>query len=150
VNLRSQKKLAAKILKCGIDRVKIKQDKEVEEALTRDDIRHLIVKGLITKAQKKGTSRLEAKKTAKQKKGKRRKGIGSRKGSKGARKKGKELWMKKIRALRNMLKELKDEGKIEKKTYTKLYLMAKGNMFRSKKHLLYYLKENALLKSEKK
>jgi len=136
-------------LKCGIDRVKIKQDKEVEEALTREDIKRLINKGLITKIQKKGTSRLGAKKTREQKKKKRRKGPGSRKGSVGARKKKKELWMKRIRALRRLLKELRDQGKIEKKTYTKLYLMAKGNMFRSKKHLLNYLKENSLLKSKK-
>ncbi|RLI96486.1 MAG: 50S ribosomal protein L19e [Candidatus Aenigmatarchaeota archaeon] len=149
MNLRSQKRLAAKILKCGIDRVKIKQDKEVEEALTREDIKRLINKGLITKIQKKGTSRLGAKKTREQKKKKRRKGPGSRKGSVGARKKKKELWMKRIRALRRLLKELRDQGKIEKKTYTKLYLMAKGNMFRSKKHLLNYLKENSLLKSKK-
>lgn len=149
MNLRSQKRLAAKILKCGIDRVKIKQDKEVEEALTREDIKRLINKGLITKIQKKGTSRLGAKKTREQKKKKRRKGTGSRKGSVGARKKKKELWMKRIRALRRLLKELRDQGKIEKKTYTKLYLMAKGNMFRSKKHLLNYLKENSLLKSKK-
>ena len=149
MNLRSQKRLAAKILKCGIDRVKIKQDKEVEEALTREDIKRLINKGLITKIQKKGTSRLGAKKTREQKKKKRRKGPGSRKGSVGARKKKKELWMKRIRALRRLLKELRDKDKIEKKTYTKLYLMAKGNMFRSKKHLLNYLKENSLLKSKK-
>lgn len=129
--------------------MKIKQDKEVEEALTREDIKRLINKGLITKIQKKGTSRLGAKKTREQKKKKRRKGPGSRKGSVGARKKKKELWMKRIRALRRLLKELRDQGKIEKKTYTKLYLMAKGNMFRSKKHLLNYLKENSLLKSEK-
>ncbi len=129
--------------------MKIKQDKEVEEALTREDIKRLINKGLITKIQKKGTSRLGAKKTREQKKKKRRKGPGSRKGSVGARKKKKELWMKRIRALRRLLKELRDQGKIEKKTYTKLYLMAKGNMFRSKKHLLNYLKENSLLKSKK-
>jgi len=110
VNLKSQKRMAADILKCGIDRVKIKQDKEVEDALTRDDIRRLIKKGLITKVQKKGTSRLGSKKTAIQKKKKRRIGTGSRKGSKGARTKDKEVWMKKIRALRRLLKELRDEG----------------------------------------
>jgi len=55
MDLSSQKRIAADVLKCGITRVRITADgeamKEVEEALTREDIRALVRKGLIKKIQ---------------------------------------------------------------------------------------------------
>ncbi len=149
MKLDSQKKLAKKVLKAGISRVKIKSDEEVEKALTREDIRRLIRKGLIWKEQKKGQSKVNSKKILKQKRKGRRKGHGSRKGRKKARTPKKEQWMKNIRALRKVLKELRDSEKIEKKDYRKVYLMAKGGAFKTKKHLLTYLKENELIKVKK-
>mgnify|MGYP000088293624 CR=1 FL=1 len=146
MNLRSQKKLAAKILKCGVSRVRMESTKDVAEAITREDIRNLIKKGLIKAVQKKGTSKAYSKIRKVQKKKGRRKGPGSRKGKKGARMPKKEAWMKQIRALRKLLRELRDSEKIERKTYRKVLLMAKGGAFRSKKHMLYYLKERELLK----
>lgn len=143
MNLASQKKLAAKILKCGINRVRITQAKEVADALTRNDIKALIKKGLIYKIPKKGTSRAKAKIIAKQKKKGRRKGIGSRKGIRSVRR---LKWIKSVRALRKLLKELRNSEKIERRTYAKLYKKVKGNEFRNKKHLLLYLKEKNLLK----
>jgi len=150
MNTKSQKEMASKILKCGTSRVKIKKEKEVEEALTRNDIRDLIQKGLIKKEQKKGTSRANAKKLLKQKSKGRRKGRGSRKGTKNARGPEKAAWMKKIRALRRVLKELHVNEQITQATYRKIYLRAKGGFFRNKKHLLYYLKEHELLKAKPK
>ena len=57
MGLNSQKKIAASLLKCGASRIRIKQSKEVDEALTRNDIRELIKKGYIWKEQKKGSSK---------------------------------------------------------------------------------------------
>ena len=39
---------------------------------------------------------------------------------------------------------------IEKKTYQKLYLKAKGGFFRNKRHIKLYLEEYGLLKKKKK
>jgi len=55
-------------MKCGVSRVRITQSEEVEEALTREDIRGLIQKGMIWSVQKKGTSKFKSKKKLEQKK----------------------------------------------------------------------------------
>ena len=68
MNLSTQKRIAAEIMKCGVSRIRIKEDKDVEEALTREDIRNLIKKGLIKRIQKKGTSRVHARAILRQKK----------------------------------------------------------------------------------
>ena len=154
MDLSSQKRIAADVLKCGITRVRITADgeamKEVEEALTREDIRALVRKGLIIKVQKKGTSSAGARKIRKQKSRGRRKGTGSRKGRMGAREPGKPAWMKKVRALRALLRGLKESGSITNDVYRDFYMKVKGGMFRNKKHLLYYLKDHELLKKRKK
>lgn len=147
--MNSQKRIAADILKCGISRVKILDPKEVEDALTREDVRELIKKGLIAKIQKKGTSKKYAKKLLVKKKLGRRGSVGSKKGKKSARTPKKKNWIKTARPLRKILKELRDNRQIEKKIYKELYLQIKGGMFRNKKHLLYYLKEHELLKAPK-
>ena len=144
-----QKRIAADILKCGVSRVRVLDSKEVGEALTREDVRELIGKGIIIKTQKKGTSRKYAKKILAKKKMGRRYSIGSKKGKKGARSTKKMNWIKIARPLRKLLKELRDDKQIEKATYKELYLKIKGGMFRNRKHLLYYLKENELLKAPK-
>ncbi|ADG13287.1 50S ribosomal protein L19e [Methanocaldococcus infernus] len=143
-----QRRMAAEILKCGLDRVWIDPEHldEVKSALSKDDIRVLIKKGIIRKLQKKGISSARVKKLKEQRKKGRRRGPGSRRGAKGARTPPKEKWMNTIRALRKTLKELKEKNKIDRKTYRKLYRMAKGGAFRSRSHLYLYLKEHELLK----
>ncbi|WP_456375461.1 50S ribosomal protein L19e [Methanocaldococcus sp.] len=143
-----QRKLAAEILKCGIDRVWIDptQLERVKMAMTKDDIRSLIKDGVIKKKQKKGISSARVKKLKEQKKKGRRRGPGSRRGAAGARTPPKEKWMATIRSLRKTLKYLRDTGKIDTKVYRKLYRMAKGGAFRSKSHLFLYMKEHDLLK----
>jgi large subunit ribosomal protein L19e len=145
-----QKRLAAKILKCSPKRVRVSQEKEIEESLTRNDVRTLIRKGLITKKQKKGVSRVKVRKIAVQKKKGRRKGIGKRSGSKYSRGAKKEKWMKNVRALRKKLRELRDNDQIDKSTYVKFYKKIKGGEFRNKKHLIAYLRENELLRGSKR
>jgi len=145
-NIISQKRMAAEIMKCGTSRVKITTNKEVEEALTREDVRNLIRKGFIKKIQKRGSSRAAARKTLAQKKKGRRKGMGSRKGSKRARISRKEQWMRNVKIMRKLIKELRDTGRIERRDYRRLYLRVKGGMFRNRKHIMLYLKEHELLK----
>jgi len=144
-----QKRMASEILNCGLTRVKVKPGKELEEALTRGDIRGLIENGTIYTVPKKGTSRWHARILLKQKKKKRRRGEGKLKGRLGTRFPKKGEWMKTVRALRKLLKELKENKQIEKNVYKKLYYQVKGGMFRNKKHMLYYLKEHKLLLGKK-
>ncbi len=148
--MNSKKRIASQLLKSGVSRIRLKQSKEVDEALTREDVRNLIRKGFIWKKQKKGTSKFNVKKKVKQKKRGRMKGFGSRKGTRGARKSRKTIWIETVRPLRRLLRELRDSEKIEKKDFRKIYLMIKGGAFRSKKHLLYYLKDHEMMKKGKK
>ena len=143
MNLTTQKRIAAEILKCGVSRIRVKETKEVEEALTREDIRGLIKNGMIKKIQKKGTSRVKARHILKQKQRGRRRGAGSKKGSVN---KKKENWMSLIRAQRRVLMEMRGKGLIDKADYQTLYLRAKGGMFRNRKHMISYMRERDMVK----
>ena len=146
----SVRKIAAGMLKCGESRIRIEMTKEVEEALTRDDVRSLIRSGLVWKVQKKGTSKFRTKVAFRQKKKGRRTRMGSRHGTFNARSGPKKRrWIKSIRSLRRLLKELRVNGQIEPRTYTEFYPRIKGGEFRNKKHLLTYLDEHDLLKQRK-
>lgn len=140
--------MAADLLKCGITKVWIDPEKveEAKKAITREDVRKLIKKGVIKKIKEKREKNPEAKKKMLQKKKGRRRGPGSRKGAKGARQGEKTEWLKKVRAQRKLIKILRDKGVIERSVYRKIYRLIKGGMFRSKKHLLAYLKDHELLK----
>jgi large subunit ribosomal protein L19e len=149
-NLAKQKRIAAQVLKVGEGRIWIDPEatEDVTEAITRDDIRGLVEEGIIKKKQKKGVSRGRARERAMKKVLGRRKGHGSRKGAKGVRRGKKTQWITKIRALRRRLKELRDEGYVDRTTYRKLYNKAKGGELRSIAHLNDFIKANELLKVE--
>ncbi|HHV25396.1 MAG TPA: 50S ribosomal protein L19e [Methanosarcina sp.] len=147
-DLANQKRLASKILECGLDRVWLNPEasEEIASAITRDDIRELIEKGTIKAKPVKGVSRGRARALAAKRKYGHCKGHGSRKGKKGARTPKKEQWIKKIRALRRRLKELRAEGELDKSTYCRLYRKAKGGEYRSVAHLNSHLGSEKLLK----
>ncbi len=86
----------------------------------------------------------------KRRKGRRRGGVGSRKGSKYARLDPKEAWVNKVRALRRYLNSLKRRGGlIDAKTWRELYLQVKGGRFDSVASLRAYLISNNLLKQQR-
>jgi large subunit ribosomal protein L19e len=150
MDLSLQKRLASEILGIGKDRIWIDPNKiqEASKALSRSDILDLIEKGIIRVKQVKGQSRTWANYIKEQKKKGRRRGPGSRKGSKNARLGKKERWIKRIRAIRKLLRELKEKKIIDKKLYRELYKRAKSNEFKSKRAILIYLKDLGILKSE--
>jgi large subunit ribosomal protein L19e len=150
VNLAKQKRIAAHVLKVGEGRIWIDPEatEDVAGAITRDDIHELIEKEIIKVKQKIGVSRGRARIRTTQKSLGRRKGVGSRKGAKGARANKKDRWITKIRALRRRLKELRDEGSMNKTTYRRLYNKANGGEFRNVAHLNDYIKTNELLMEE--
>ncbi|WP_410509009.1 50S ribosomal protein L19e [Methanosarcina hadiensis] len=147
-DLANQRRLASKVLECGLDRVWLNPEasEEIASAITREDIRGLIEKGTIKAKPVKGVSRGRARALAAKRKYGHCKGHGSRKGKKGARTPSKELWMKKIRALRRRLKELRADGALEKSVYCRLYRKAKGGEYRSVSHLNSHLESEKLLK----
>jgi large subunit ribosomal protein L19e len=150
MNSSTQKKLAAKVMKVGISRVRILDQKSVEEAITRNDIKRLISHGAITVVNKRGASKKYSGYRLSQKKKGRRSGKGSCKGRKFSRKDSKTHWMDKVRSLRRLLRQLRNEGKLKVNDYRKLYYMVKGGAFRNKNHLLYYLKSKELIESKEK
>lgn len=135
-----QKKLAARILKVGESKVWLDptKAKDIEGAITKIDIRKLVKKGYIKSLHEKV-------KKPKEKRGRRR-GAGSRKGSKYAKLPAKRRWISTVRPLRRMLKELRDKGEIDRVTYRKLYLLVKGGTFRSRSHLRIYLEQHGIIK----
>ena len=148
VNLKSKKRLVSRIMGVGVHRVWLDSDHldDVEDAITRDNIRGLITANTIKIKPFKGTSRGRAKLKKIQRK-KRGTTAGSKQGRKGARVGKKQLYVKKIRSLRYLLKVFKDRKQINNQQFWELYKMAGGNIVRNKAHLLSLIKEKTKSKS---
>lgn len=149
-HLKLQKRLAADVLKCSRKRVKFDPDKssDVQEAITKADIRGLVKLGIIKEKKVKGISKVRARKIQSQKQKGRRRGSGSRKGSFAARAKPKLVWMNAVRAQRKFLKELKDKEFITSASFWELYRKSKGGFFRSVRHIKLFIKEKGMVKSK--
>jgi len=146
-NLLKQKKLAAKVMDVGIGRVHLDPDRseDISAAITREDIRNLIKEGGIRKNPKKGISRARAKERDLKRKYGHKKGHGRRKGGKNARYSRKEYWIKNIRAQRKYLRNLRDNGSIERSTYRLLYRKSKGGEFKNVNSLSSYIENKELI-----
>ncbi|MBT5281832.1 MAG: 50S ribosomal protein L19e [Euryarchaeota archaeon] len=137
MQLTNQKRLAAKILKCGENRVWVNPDyiDEIASSVQADDIREFIEEGLIRAKAIKGTSRVRARTRLEQRRKGRQKGQGKRMGTSNARNPRKNRWMRTIRSQRRALKDLRDEEQINKSEYRRYYLKAKGGSYRSIAHM---------------
>jgi large subunit ribosomal protein L19e len=140
--LNNQRRLAAQIMKCGENRVWMDptSTEELEDAVTRSDVRHAISLGAIQKKPEIGVSRGRAKDRAEERRRGHHKGVGSHRGSPNARIPGKDRWMQRIRPQRALLLELRTKKQIAPKDYREFYRKAKGGMFRSRAHLMANLK----------
>jgi large subunit ribosomal protein L19e len=143
-DLKSQRRLASKVLKVGENRVWIDPERtdDVESAITRDEVRKLIHEGSIKASPEKGISRGRARIIHEKKKKGRRSGMGSRTGAFHARVTQKEAWMMKIRALRKRLRVLKTKKMIAENSYQRLYRMAGSGRFESVGDLERYMKSH--------
>ncbi len=140
MSIKTAKRIAARIMKCGQSRVCIIDAKAADEALSHDDVLSLINQGLITERPAKGVGRGKARFKQARKNAGRRRGKGSSKGTKFASVPRKTRWITKVRSQRIVLKKYK--SKLQEGTYSGIYRMVKGNNFRDKKHLKEYLEKN--------
>ena len=146
MNLKSQRRLAAELLKIGEGRVWIDPERmvDVEVAITREEIRKLIHEGVIKTLPKKGVSRGRVRKHhRKQKKGLGQ-GYGSRKGKRTARNPRKKIWIQRIRAIRKHLKELLNRRVIQRNIYRRLYTLSKGGVFEDVGEVDRYIEDHRL------
>ncbi len=150
MDLRMQRRLAAQLLKCGENRVYMDPEEieEISKAVTRRDVENLIKHGLIRARKKRGNSRGRIRKRMAQKAKGRRRGHGSRKGKATARLPRKRKWIQTIRPIRAYLRELKEKGLIDRSTYRRYYLRAKGGQFKSKAHMKLHMEMEGVLKNE--
>jgi large subunit ribosomal protein L19e len=141
-DLSNQRRLAAALLKCGEGRVWIDpaSQEDLADAVTRSDIRSAIKARVIRRLPVRGISRSRARLYAAEVKKGRHSGPGSRRGTPQSRVSKKERWMRRIRAQRLLLDELRSSKKIPPKVYREFYRRAKGGMFRSRAHLLVNLR----------
>jgi len=146
LSLKSQRRLAAEVLKVGESRVWIDPDRteDVEVAITRDEIRRLIHEGAIQSQPKKGVSRARARTLHEKRTKGLRRGPGKRGGSLNARIPKKKAWMERIRPLRKKLRELKTSHTITENIYRHLYKMAGSGEFESVADLERYIKTRDL------
>jgi len=136
-----QRKLAAKVLKCGESRIWIDpRSEKVKQAITRRDIRGFVKEGIIKKLPAKKNNSIAKK---------RQQRSGSKKGRFTARAGKKTSWLRIIRPQRRLLKTMREKSELIEGAYRKVYRRVKGGAFRSKAHLTLYLKNKGLINEEK-
>jgi len=151
VDVSLQKRLAADILGVGVSRIRVDPSKlsDVAQAITREDVKRLIDEGVIWVEPEHGIAGTSSKtRHLKRVKGHRR-GHGKRKGSSEARRGDKDMWVARIRKIRRFLRYLRDKKIIDRKTYRRLYMLAKGGYFSTFASLKLYLKEHGIVKDIK-
>ena len=142
MSLKSQRRLAAKILKVGETRVWIDPERidYVETAITREEIRKLIHEKVVKSLPEKGVSRARARVLAEKRKKGLRRGPGGKSGPARSKISKKQAWMNRIRPLRRRMRELKVTRAITVSTYRKLYDMSESGVFESKADLERYIR----------
>lgn len=138
VSLKSQKRLAAEVLKCGKKRVWMDPNEvdRIGQANSRVYVRKLIKNGLIMKQQQKVHSRARARKHLAAKRLGRHTGVGKKRGTRESRMPTKILWVRRQRVLRRLLRKYREAKKIDHTLYHKFYLASKGNQFKNRTVLI--------------
>lgn len=140
MSLKTVKRVVSRLKKAGESRVRIMDPKAAESALTAEDIRGLLKSGAVIVLPETGTGRGKARIAAVRRKAGRGRGEGSRHGTPSAVLSDKKRWMRRVRALRRLLKSIKPT--LAEGSYKRLYRMVKGGSVRDKKQLLEYSKRS--------
>ena len=136
VNLRAKKRLVSRVTGAGVHRIYFDPEhlQDISDAITRSDMRSLVTAGKIRLKKIVGTSRGRARRKRLQR-SKRGTKAGSKHGRSGARIGRKQVYVKKVRALRHLLKVAKDRAEITNPEFWELYKKVGGNTVRNKAHL---------------
>jgi large subunit ribosomal protein L19e len=143
-DLSAQKRLASDVLDVGKNNVWFDPDRQgdIAEAITREDVRELVDEGAIRADEPGGNSRGRARERQEKRAYGHQTGPGSRRGKAGARQDPKGDWQSRIRAQRERLKKLRDEGDLERSAYRDLYDKAGGGEFDSVADMERFIDEN--------
>lgn len=153
MSMTSVKRMASQITGAGVSRIKFVPSRlaDIEKAVTKDDVRALIKQKAIIVENKKGVSRAIGKIHDEERRLGRAHRISRRRGTHSARAGGKEVWVNRVRAQRELIKSFKKRGLfINNKAYREVYLKIKGGAFPDRSRVLLYLKEKGYLKQTEK
>lgn len=150
MKLKTQRRIAAQVLKVGTGKVWFNPEKlsEIKEAITKSDIRSLIREKTIRIKKIQHQSKVGSRWLKIKKRKGLRSGQGSRKGKRTARLSRKKAWIAKIRSQRAFLRLLKEKNLIDNNTFKGTMAKAKGGFFRNKRHIKIYLQEKGILKEK--
>lgn len=130
MKLENKKELAARTLKVGKERIAFvsSRNKEIKEAITKQDIRDLVVDGAIVIKEVKGRKKVVGRKN-KRKAGKIKKSVNKRK----------ELYMILTRKLRQYIKNMKAQEKLNREETLEIRKKIRNKLFKSLAHLKEYI-----------